>query len=186
MVVKEISVLDDYCATVLRRELSGADYDGKTVDEAWAWLMLPRAQAPLSEPTGLRLTPVILAGLVGAAKAEACATALKAAYPVIGDHLMREGIDPLKAESAAFLGGLVAATVLSTEDAVAITAAAARPIPVPSLPRRFDRRFDPDRWPHVAADGDVGKDSDPAIHGFPNDIDRADFNAAWLAAGRST
>lgn len=178
-------MLNEYCAAVLARELAGTDYDGKTADQAWAWLMLPTPQDPVTTPTGLRLTPVTLAGLVGAAKTELVASAMKQAYPVTGDHLMTEGVDPLRAETLGFLSQLVSGGVLSEADVDAVRAAAVRVTPQADLPRRFDQRFDPQRWPHVADDGSAGGEGDEAIRGFPNDITREEFDSAWASAGRN-
>lgn len=177
--------LNAYCATVLARELASADYNGKTADEAWAWLMLPTARQPLSVPTGLKLTPVVFAGIVGANKANAVAAAIQQAYPLIASALMTEGIDPTKAESSAFLAGLVTGGVLTQADLDAVNAAAVRQVPQDPLPERFIERFLPERWPHVAPDGTAGGAESPSLTGFPNAITRDEFNAAWSAAGRN-
>lgn len=180
--------LSAYCAAVLARELADPAYDGLTADQGWAWLMLPTPQGPAAEPTGVRLTPRVAARVVGAAKAEAIAAALRQQFPVTADFLMTEGIDPAAAETQAFLAQLQQVGTLEAGDVAALAAVGTRSVPRPDLPRRFDARFAPapgGRWWHVAADGSPGGDADPALSGFPNDLDRADFDAAWAAAGRN-
>lgn len=176
--------LNAYCATVLARELAGSDYNGLTADAAWAWLTQPTPRQPQAVPTGLKLTPVVFAGIVGAAKANAVASAIQQAYPLIAGSLMTEGIDPTKAESSAFLAGLVTGGVLTQADLDAVNAAAVRQVPQSPLPERFPERFLPERWQHVAPDGTAGGEDDPSLAGFPNTITRDEFNAAWSAAGR--
>lgn len=176
--------LNPYCQAVLRHELAKPDYDGKTADQAWAWLTEPVVPPPVATPNGLRLTPVRLAKIIGAAKTEAVAAALKAAYPLTAGYLMEEGVDPQTQEAGAFLAQLVTAGVLTPADLAAVQASCVT-VTQPSGYVRFDRRFLPADWPHVADDGTVSADTtQPAIHGFPNRIDRSDFDAAWVAAGR--
>lgn len=33
--------MNEYCQNVLKTELAKPDYDGKTADQGWAWLMEP-------------------------------------------------------------------------------------------------------------------------------------------------
>lgn len=177
-------MLNAYCANVLKAELAKADYNGMTADQAWAWLTQPVAQAPVSTPTGALLTPVAVARLLGPAKAEAVAAALKSAFPTVADHLMSEGVDPLAPATETFFASLVASNVLTSGDVTTLTATGTLTVTPPPLPPRFHERFNTDAWPHVAEDGTVGTASDKAIHGFPNAILRADFDAAW--AGRAS
>lgn len=176
-------MLSDYCKNILRVELSKPDYDGMTVDQAWAWLTQP-ITATTSTPTGKRLTPAIVAGLIGPVKANAIASQLKIAFPAISEHLMAEGIDSTNSDSQVFIAGLVAGGVLTSGDAAKLAAVGVATTTTTSQ-ARFDERFRPHNWPHVAEDGTIGTDEDKAIHGFPNAIERSDFDAAWQAAGKS-
>lgn len=179
-------MLNEYCATVLTRELTSADYDSLTSNAAWSWLMDPVKQPPSVVPTGIKITAISLARTLGAPKAEAIVKALKLTYPTIGELLITEGIDPLTGEAQTFIANLVKNGILSSPaDTDAITAAVYKSIPLPDLPRRFESRFAPDRWPRVNSDGSVGDENAEAISGFPNTIERVDFDAAWKKAGRS-
>lgn len=178
--------LSAYCANVLKAELAKSDYNGMTADQGWAWLTQPILQSPVSHPSGVLLTPVVAAKLVGAANAEKIAAALKSDFPITADHLMDEGIDPTKAETQGFLAQLVAGNVIAAADRDTLVTAGTVSVPRPDLPPRFDTRFEPALWPHVDANGNPSADpNDQAIHGFPNSIERADFDTAWAAAGRS-
>ncbi len=174
-------MLTPYCQKVLQLELVKTDYDDKTADEAWSWLMDLVTPSGVTRPSGVRLTPLLVAGLLGPAKAEAIAVALKTAFPTIGELLMQAGVDPLAPASQTFFASLVAGNVITAEDVGVLAATAVVTTQSPSYVR-FDRRFFPGDWPHVTADGDIGTESDQAIHGFPNTIDRSDFDAAWAVA----
>jgi hypothetical protein len=102
-------MLTAYCQKVLERELAKSDYDGKTADQAWHWLMVE------PDPDG------------------------------INNHYVYGSLGAMPAD----------------------------------MGPRFDTRFEPKLWWHVAPDGSQGKPGDPAIHGFPNSIERADFDEAW-------
>lgn len=83
----------------------------------------------------------------------------------------------------ALMGQLVTAGLLNESDVIAVSSL--NSTKTTSAPKtRFDERFFPKLWPHVAKDGNVGSLDDPAISGFPNTISREDFNAAWTKAGR--
>lgn len=101
-------------AAVLLGEVRKPEYDGKTAEQAHAYLFDYRT-LDAARPTGLRLTPLAAARLFGATKAERVAAAVKQAYPVTADFLFSEGLDPTSAEVKAFLC-LVAATFIKSED----------------------------------------------------------------------
>ncbi len=176
-------MLSLYCAKVLERELQKSDYDNMTADQGWAWLMLPVTSSH-NEDTHIRLTPLMAAGVLGPVKANALAAKVKSVLPDIADNLMRDGVDLSDPLTGVFLDSLVDGSTVHVEDVVILKAIGKRTITVTS-PRRFDRRFDPEHWPHVSEDGTEGMpDTDQAIHGFPNDIKREHFDLAWQKAGR--
>lgn len=180
--------MSPYCAKVLSIELAKSDYDGMTADQGWAWLTAPVYQQTLQVPTGIRLTPIVAAGLIGATKANAMAAAVLATFPAIGHDLLTEGIDPTKDETKAFIAQLVAGKVITQDDADTLAASATQTVNMGLLQARFDERFQPKNWPSVADDGSIdpsGKSQ--AIHQFPNclELQREDFDIAWKAAGRT-
>jgi len=172
-----------YCQNVLKLELAKADYNGMTADAAWAWLMTP-ATTTTAVPTNARLTPILAASVLGPAKAEAIAHKTAQQLPTIAAALMSVGVNLSDPATAAFLDALVDGTSVTAADVAALKALGSTTLAT-AVPRRFDQRFDPAAWPHVAADGSLGSPGDPAIHQFPNSLDRSDFDAAWSAAGRS-
>lgn len=176
-------MLDTYCSNVLARELRGPDYDGLTADQAWAWLTQP-AVTTSDEDTHLPLTPLVAARVLGPVKANAVAAKVAASLPAIAASLMSSGVDLSDPTTAGFLASLVDGASVLAADVQALVALGKRTVTT-TAPPRMDRRFDPARWPHVAADGGEGSESDPAIHGFPNALGRADFDACWALAGRS-
>jgi hypothetical protein len=177
--------LTPYQAKVLARELAKPIYVGITADQGWAWLTQPVVQSPVSTPNGRMITPLAAAALIGPTKAEAIALALKQTYPTIADHLLAGGIDPINTQAQAFLQGLVTANVITQADVQTLAGYVITVIQPPNLPPRFVERFDPSNWPNVAADGSAGGPEDPPLSGFPNLVLRSEFDAAWLAAGRS-
>lgn len=172
-------MLNAYCRNVLITELSGPDYAGMTADQAWDWLTEP-AVTTAQEETGARLTPLLAASVVGPAAANLIAAKVRAALPAIADDLLRDGVSLADPSTAPFLGSLVGDGVTQAH-VDALLALRYRAVTVTAT-ARFDRRFDPERWPHVNADGLPGGDHDPAITGFPNAVTRDEFNDAWLAA----
>lgn len=176
-------MLTAYCQNVLALELAKPDYGSMTSDQGWEWLTQPVLPPPIQTATQM-LTPVVFAHILGPAKAESVALAIKNAFPTIADHLLDAGVDPTSPFVKAFLSQMVAGGVLTKTEVDAVAAAAIGSVQPPSTPARFDQRFSPTQWPHVSKDGSIGTEEDQAIHGFPNSIDRTDFNAAWTTAGR--
>lgn len=175
-------MLTEYNAAVLRREFAGSDYDGKSADQAWTWLMEPTVTTSEVD-THTRLTPGVAASLIGPTAANTLAGAIKSQLPYIADTLLSAGVDASDPETRGFLDAL-SGTALTADQVATLKATGKRTVTA-TEPRRFDRRFDPDRWPHVAPSGEAGNDEDTAITGFPNDLSRDEFNAAWIAAGRN-
>lgn len=174
-------MLNEYCLNVLKAELSKPDYDGKDAAAAWSWLM-DTTVSERDEPTNLLLTPSVAASILGPTKANAIAVAVKRALPGIADDLLRNGVNVSNPETGKFLGSLTAAGI-PAEDIAAINALGTKKVTT-ITPRRFDSRFYPALWPHVGEDGTPNADG-PAISGFPNTIERADFDKAWELAGRN-
>lgn len=172
-------MLDGYCHNVLAAELRKPDYDGMTADEGWAWLCLPQ-QTQQTHVTGALLTPVVAAKVLGPVKANVLAARTRAARPDIADALMREGVNLSDPLTAAFLGSLVGGPI-SQADVDALLALGTRTV-IQAHPPRFGRRFGPAQWPHVAADGTPGGPDDGSIRGFPNAIERDEFDRAWAEA----
>lgn len=175
-------MLTPYCANVLKAELSKPDYAAKDNAAAWVWLMEPTTTTA-DVPTNLKLTPLVAAQLLGPIKANAFALAVKAALPGIADAILAEGVNVSDPQTQAFLGSLATAPGITQEDIDALRALGTKQVTT-TVPRRFDSRFYPELWPHVGDDG-VPNEDGPAITGFPNTIERSDFDAAWLAAGRN-
>lgn len=173
--------MNEYCQNVLKTELAKSDYDGKTADEGWAWLMNHRTEEIVT-PTGVKLTPLIVAATLGPIKANILAGKIAAVLPNIAESLMRDGVDLAHPATGPFLQSMVG-DGLTAEDIAALVALGSKTT-TKTLNPRFDERFFPELWPHVAKDGNVGSPDDPAISGFPNTITREDFNAAWTKAGR--
>jgi hypothetical protein len=174
--------MNEYCQNVLKAELAKSDYDGKTADQGWAWLMEPRTEE-ISKPTGIKLTPLVAAATLGPMKANALAGKILAVLPHIGAALMQDGVDLAHPATKPFLDVLVGDGI-TAEDIAALMALGVE-ITVKQFKPRFDERFFPELWPHVAKDGNIGGADDPAISGFPNTVSREDFDKAWSAAGRN-
>ena len=174
--------MNEYCQNVLKTELAKPNYDGKTADQGWAWLMEPRTEQ-VSTPTGVKLTPLVVAATLGPIKANILAGKVAAMLPNIAESLMRDGVDLAHPATSPFLNALVGDGI-AAEDVAALLALGTNTT-TKQLKPRFDERFYPELWLHVAKDGNVGSDGDPAISGFPNTITRDEFNSAWTAAGRS-
>lgn len=166
--------MNEYCMKVLTLELSKPDYDGMKADTAWSWLMEPTVTEH-DEPTNLKLTPLVAAGVLGPIKANAITKAVRMALPDIADSLLAAGVNVSDPATGAFLDSLTQAGI-AAEDIATLKALGTRKVTV-TTPRRFDSRFFPELWPDVDGTG--------TINGFPNTIDRADFDKAWEAAGRN-
>lgn len=175
-------MLSDYCKNILKAELSKPDYDGKTADQGWAWLMLPTTSEE-EIATNTKLTPIMAAGVIGPIKANAIAVKIGQLLPGIATALMDAGVDLSHAATGPFLNSLVGGSV-EQADIDALLTLGKRTVTT-TTPRRFDRRFDPILWPHIDENGDAGDGNCLAISGFPNDLEREDFNAAWVAVGRN-
>jgi hypothetical protein len=137
----------------------------------------------VEKDTNLILTPVVVAKYLGPLKANAIAARIKALLPDIASSIMSEGVNASNQATLMFWDAIVDNTTVTAQD-VAVLKGLGKEYEVVTIPRRFDRRFDPERWPHVAADGSQGGPQDKSISGFPNDITRIDFDTAWVAAGR--
>jgi len=228
-------VLTTYQQNVLTAECAKADYNGMTATQGWAWLTQPMTQTSTTVPTGVMLTPDVVAdALDGPGKAEAIAVAMFKEFPTTGNYFLSKGVDPLNSEVQAFLASLAAITPTPpiTSADVATLIALGTMSQTTIVPPRFDQRFDPNNWP-ANIDGTTGQavpasittycqrcginNPDSAtvcsncslpftsagpfllnlpgawkprgaamgLHGFPNSIAQADYNAAWAAAGRS-
>lgn len=119
--------------------------------------------------------------VLGPVKANNLAVKIKTTFPAIADGLLAAGVDLSLPATASFLDGLVGDGI-GQSDVDALKSYGKREVSATSPPR-FDLRFEPSRWPHVAADGGAGAEDDPPIHGFPNSIEKSDFEAAWRPGG---
>lgn len=176
-------MLNAYCSKVLERELRSPEYDGMSADQGWAWLMLPRTTIEQVD-THLKLTPMVATITIGPIKANALAEAIKTKIPAIADILMSVGVDLSDNATGAFLDSLVDNSTVMAEDINALKALGKK-TETTTFRRRFEERFDPMRWPHVDINGEQGNQTNQAIHGFPNDLTREEFDVSWAAAGRT-
>lgn len=161
----------------LGTDLALSEWDGLTADAAFARLTEPTATTS-QVPTGYRITPLDASAMLGPAKAQAIAAALRQAYPDIAESLMGSGIDPTNASAGGFFTGLVQASVLTPEDVAAVMARCVRTVTT-TTPPLFLSRFGRAVWPEQAGNYPTG------VPGFPNRILRAEFDAAWAQAGRN-
>ena len=181
--------LTPYQAAILTADLALPKYNGMTAAQAWTWLTAPNGQQQtVTVNTGVLLTPATVAKLLGPTKANAIAAAFLAAFPQIGPSLLASGVDPLDADTQAFMGQLVAAGTITQADAAALLALATTQVTVGPPQPNFDAEFSGQNWPSVTDAGQLDPTGNSkAINGFPNcgELLQADFNACWAAAGRS-
>lgn len=172
-------MISDRNAAILRQELSDPVYDGMTAKQAWEWLFAPyvvSSETVVVAPAQ-RLTPRVVASLIGPAKANAIAQALKSTFPAIGDVLMAEGVDPAHADTVAFLGQLKTAGTLSQADLDKLTASTTRTNEKREV--RAQERFLAEKIIALAVAAGLSAHPPADEFGFPNLVDLADFQAAW-------
>jgi hypothetical protein len=178
--------MNEYCQNVLKTELAKSDYDGKTADQGWAWLMEPYATEstkvnPVVDRRSIK-TWAMLHGKLGVIQASD-SQAAKTLMMLFSDPDFTS-IDTSSDVWKALMGQLVTAGLLTESDVIAVSSL--NSTKTTSGPKvRFDERFFPELWPHVSKDGNVGSPDDPAISGFPNTITREEFDKSWPAAGRA-
>ena len=154
-------MLTDSQKETLKIELQKNDYDGMSSAEAHTFLFWPKTETEQTV-TKTPLTPLTVAKVLGAAKAEIIATAVKSAYPNIADNLLINGLDPASMELQGFLQYLVTQNALTSEevtdllDAYLVTTTVTKTIP-PLSATVFD-----------------------SVAGFPNFVDFVDFDEVFL------
>ena len=184
-------MLTPYCETILVAELGKADYaPPMTKDQGFAWLTQPYpVSVTMPNPIVSRASLKAYAMLTGKLMPILAATTASA------KTLQLLFVDPdfpqIDTTSALWLSltaGLVADGLLIPADVAALNGLGAVTVTT-TMPARYDQRFSPVVWPSVnPTTGAVdATGASPAIHGFPNGpaLLQADFDAAWIAAGRS-
>jgi hypothetical protein len=151
-------VLTEQQQTDLRTEIVKPDYDGLSAEDAHAKLFAER-HTTTTRPSGLRLTPLTGAKLLGAKKAEAVVSAVKVAYPNTADFLLHDGLDPASDEVQAFITALAGAGVLTPADLAAVQAASVIVETVTRFPLAVERF--------------------QGVAGFPNHVDLDDFTEVF-------
>lgn len=167
-------MLSNYCRNVLKAELLKNAYDNMSADEAWTWLMVGEETSE-EVPTGALLSPNLGAAVLGPIKANLLASKIHAAIPAIADNLMNEGVSLSSEVTIAFLNAMVGDGI-TQDDVDALIALGTKTVTHTSQPR-FDNRFTAALWPNVKDDGTIG--GNKPITGFPNTLEREDFDSVW-------
>ena len=112
----------------------------------------PNPVPPVRIPTGTLITPRLAAKVMGPAKANALAGAVKQTFPFIADHLLETGVDPVDPHTQGFFTALVQAGVISPADSDALASLGTRDDPnysaVISGPSRLQALFGEDSVQH--------------------------------------
>lgn len=167
---------------ILIQDLKDPFYNGMTSSLAYATLFY---QATINQvvPNGQKINAVLCSKAIGAAKTQLLMVALKSpsGFPDIANFLIEEGLDYSDPGTVAFLNAQVQAGSINSADIAALNSYCTQTVST-HAPGAAISRFSAQAL--IALRSAAGLTAQQS-EGFPNLISMSDFQAAWVAAGRS-
>ena len=177
--------MDTVNQLILQTDLADPFYNGMTEIQAYNALFVGTSTTSTTTTTvPFALTPLAVGHVLGPAKAEAIAKAFVAAFPTVGPAMIQEGPNASDQVTQGFLSQLVAGNVIAQADMNALVALGQQTVTQtvetsPLMPTRFNGNA------CNVLRAKVNLPPQGVSPPFPNFVSQADFQAAWLAAGRT-